>query len=53
LRVFPAEDVTLAIREQHAKVSGAWRIPAVFHFRDVQQLLANLKFYRALVAFVS
>jgi len=42
LRVFPAEDVTLAIREQHAKVSGAWRVPAVFHFRDVQHLLAMI-----------
>src|SRR6267154_3429893 len=53
LRVFPAQDVAFAVRQEHTKISGAWRVPAVFHFRDVQHLLANLQFCRALVAFES
>ena len=53
LRAFPAEDVAFAVRQHHAKVSRARRIPAVFHFRYIQHLFVNLQFYRPLVAFVS
>jgi len=53
LRVFAPQDVTLAVHQQHAKISGAWGVPAVFHFRDVHHLVANLQLNGALVAFES